>query len=249
MSGNRFYVYEHWRPDLDLCFWVGKGTGDRARRFKRNAAYNSVVAGLNIIGMCVEIRMVASAMTEMQALRAEEARIAFWRSVGVALTNRTIGGSGNRGMFVTDETREKIRLANLGRKHSAETRAKMSAAHQARCLAGIGVKGRPAGFTHSADTIAKIRAANAGKPVSAEKREVLRLANLGKKHSDSTREKMSRQRIGNKNGCGGKGLKRSEETKRRMSVAQRGHQVSDETRAKLSTAAKTAHARLRENTP
>ena len=25
-----FYVYEHWRPDKDTCFWVGKGKGDRA---------------------------------------------------------------------------------------------------------------------------------------------------------------------------------------------------------------------------
>jgi hypothetical protein len=23
---NSFYVYEHWRPDKDICFYVGEGT-------------------------------------------------------------------------------------------------------------------------------------------------------------------------------------------------------------------------------
>ena len=25
-----FYVYEHWRPDKNVCFYVGKGKGKRA---------------------------------------------------------------------------------------------------------------------------------------------------------------------------------------------------------------------------
>lgn len=28
-----FYVYEHWRPDKDVCFYVGKGSKGRARTF------------------------------------------------------------------------------------------------------------------------------------------------------------------------------------------------------------------------
>ena len=26
-----YYVYEHWRPDKDVCFYVGKGKGGRAK--------------------------------------------------------------------------------------------------------------------------------------------------------------------------------------------------------------------------
>lgn len=35
---NRFYVYGHWRPDLDLCFWVGKGTEARAMRLREKVS-------------------------------------------------------------------------------------------------------------------------------------------------------------------------------------------------------------------
>jgi hypothetical protein len=55
-----FYVYEHWRPDKDVCFYVGKGKDGRANVFSRkNAHYNSIVAKLARLGMCVEVRLVA----------------------------------------------------------------------------------------------------------------------------------------------------------------------------------------------
>lgn len=232
MIDDRFYVYEHWRPDLDLCFWVGKGTGDRARRFKRNARYDQVVRTLSDLGMCVEVRMVASGLTEWGALMMERERIAFWRSAVVELTNRTDGGEGNRGMFVSAETREKIRRANIGKKHSPETRAKMSKSRTGR------IGGRPAGFNHSSETIEKIRAANRGQSRPPELREKLRQANIGKKHSAETKAKMSASRMGNTNGAGGKGLRRSAETLLRMSAAQKGKIVSPETRAKISATLK-----------
>jgi len=30
-----YYVYEHWRPDKDICFYVGKGKGSRANSWKK----------------------------------------------------------------------------------------------------------------------------------------------------------------------------------------------------------------------
>lgn len=212
---NRFYVYEHWRPDSDLCFWVGKGTGDRARRFKRNDSYNQVSELLASLGMCVEVRMVASSLTEIDALRIECDRIEFWKCAGVELTNRSRGGSGNRAISVSLNTRLKLRTANLGRKHSAETRAKMSAAR-------IGKPGgRASGFTHLPATIAKIRESQVGRLISAEAKAKLRSANLGKHHSIETKKKMSASRMGNTNGKGCRGIVRSEATRRRMSVAQK----------------------------
>lgn len=202
MLTARFYVYEHWRPDLDICFWVGKGTGDRAYRFKRNRDYDHIVTTLSTIGMCVEVRLVQSGLIESEALRIERERIVFWRAMSVTLSNRTDGGDGNRGLFVSDVTREKLRFANLGKKQSEVTKAKRRAS-----LTGKKHKNHRTGFKHSVETIAKIRASNLGQKRSEELKEKVRLANLGKKHSLETRAKMSAQRMGNTWGRGGKGVK------------------------------------------
>ena len=40
---GRFYVYEHWRPDRDECFYVGKGKGGRANvMYGRNRHHEAV---------------------------------------------------------------------------------------------------------------------------------------------------------------------------------------------------------------
>lgn len=213
----KFYVYEHWRPDQDVCFWVGKGTGDRAYRFKRNAGYDAIVAILAHIGMCVEVRMVDSGMTSVSALALEEARIKFWRSTGVVLTNRNNGGRG-AGKIISDATREKLRVANLGKRASPETRAKMSEAQRGRPSRPAS---RPKGYKHRPETIAKIVAANKGKKRSEAQKQRIREINVGKRHTQATKKKMSLSRIGNTNGRGGKGLKRSQETIARMSQAQK----------------------------
>lgn len=129
-----FYVYEHWRPDQDLCFYVGKGNGRRAQRIeRRNADHSSVVAALAEIGMCVEVRMVASNISEDEAFRIERVRIAFWRSAGIALTNKTAGGEGFSGFVrpfgipLSESARQKVSDARKGMKFTAEHRAKLSA--------------------------------------------------------------------------------------------------------------------------
>lgn len=133
-----FYVYEHWRPDTDTCFYVGKGKGDRAYRLKdRNDLHEKIVNKLSKIGMCVEIRLVVHGLSEDAAFEIERQRIAFWRELGVKLANFTDGGDGVSGLCHTLETRQKMSAkakgrpgvkSFLGRKHSEETKAKMRAA-------------------------------------------------------------------------------------------------------------------------
>lgn len=61
-----------------------------------------------------------------QAVEAEVVIIAAMRSMGFRLTNATDGGEGVAGYVVTDEVRA-LRAANsLGKRHSEDTRAKMS---------------------------------------------------------------------------------------------------------------------------
>ena len=212
MAPRVFYVYEHWRPDLDLCFWVGKGKGDRAYRFHRNFHYNNVVKKLARAGLCVEVRLVRGEMSEASALDLERARIAFWRSAGVALTNYTDGGEGVSGLKHSAATRAVIREKHKNQKirHSPETRAKIGRAnsvalagrknpvhgdkmrgrklspeHRAKISAGM--IGRPV----SPETIEKIRASNLGQTRTAQARENMRVAHLGKKTPLAVRRKMS----------------------------------------------------------
>ena len=187
MTGAIFYVYEHWRPDKDACFWVGKGSGNRARFFRRNRHYNNIVASLSRLGMCVEVRMVESGLTEGQALALEIKRIAFWRSVGARLANRTNGGEGVSGLIHSAQTRAKMKAKRRlqsraahsavmrGRKHSPEHKAKISA----------GLKGR----VQSSETRAKIRTSNLGQKRSDQTRENLRQAHIGKRPTSETVQK------------------------------------------------------------
>lgn len=124
-----FYVYEHWRPDTDACFYVGKGKGNRAWRFskhKSNKHYTSILKKLAALGMCVEVRMVANGMSDSSALALEISRIAFWRSAGVRLANLTDGGDGAAGYRHTIEARVRIGAKNKERVPSPETLTKMS---------------------------------------------------------------------------------------------------------------------------
>lgn len=94
-----FYVYEHWRTDRDECFYVGKGKGRRAHKMLgRNMHHRAIQAKVAREGYAIEVRIVASGLTEREAFALEIERIAFWRANNVDLANRTNGGEGPSGM-------------------------------------------------------------------------------------------------------------------------------------------------------
>lgn len=152
----KFYVYEHWRPDLGICFYVGKGKARRAYKFSRNAAYDAIIAELAAQGMCAEVRMVASNLTEEYAFEIERGRIAFWRSHATQLTNRTDGGEGFSGFVrplgikLSDAARRKISLSRRGMKFSTGHREKLSKRK-------AGIKRKP--FTEETRALMRIAAA------------------------------------------------------------------------------------------
>ncbi len=99
MSERIFYVYEHWRPDLGAPFYVGKGSKGRATKMRdRNRFHTAIQGKLARLGMCVEVRMVADCLTQLEAFYIECERIAFWRGRGVELANVTDGGDGTSGL-------------------------------------------------------------------------------------------------------------------------------------------------------
>jgi hypothetical protein len=79
-------------------------------------------------------------------------------------------------------TKEKIRVAHLGKKASLKTRQIMRLSHL--------------GIRQSEETKQKIRLANIGKKLSSETKEKVRHANIGKHHSKETINKLRLINIG-----------------------------------------------------
>src|SRR5271170_1436915 len=97
-----FYVYEHWRPDTNVCFYVGKGMRKRAYEIKReyNPKYTRIIDKLRSLGLTIEVKFIASNLEEKDAFRIEVDRITLWRTLGVDLANLTDGGEGVSGCIM-----------------------------------------------------------------------------------------------------------------------------------------------------
>ena len=147
-ESRKFYVYEHIRKDNNTCFYVGKGTGNRAYNLDRGNFHNSV---RDEYGCRVEI--IKDGLTEEEAFKLETERIedyviTFGYGINIEgyddydhdlpyLTNFTWGGEGTSGLTHSEEHNKKISESmkgkNAGEKnhmygkhHSEETKRKMS---------------------------------------------------------------------------------------------------------------------------
>ena len=158
--------------------------------------------------------------------------------------NLTLGGGGRFGYKISDETRKKLSIARIGKdspmygkKHSAETKRKMSEAQK--------------GKKQSAETRRKISKAGKGRKHSNETKRKMSEAGKGRKHTEESKQKMSIAQSGKNHHMYGKrgkdcpnyGMKHSVETKQKMSIAQSGknnsmygRKHSDETCKKISKA-------------
>ena len=129
-----FYVYEHWRPDKGVCFYVGKGKERRAHDFVgRSRHHQNICAKLKSMGLVPEIKFVEINLTEAEAFELEVQRIFLWKSAGIVLTNQTNGGDGTSGFIWSEESR-KVR-SELSKKFMAERpdiRAKIRATLKGR---------------------------------------------------------------------------------------------------------------------
>jgi len=135
--------------------------------------------------------------------------------------NLSLGGEGNHGFKHSSETKQKISDSNkgktLGRKHTEESKRKMSAI----------MKGRKYSDSHCK----AISEANKGKKLSYEHKAKLSISHKGKKLSEEHCKKISDSNKGKL-----LGRKFSEEHKRKLSEAHIGKTFSEETRKKLSSA-------------
>jgi hypothetical protein len=104
-------LYEHWRPDLNECFYVGiSWAHEDARPWEMNDRGDDhilVQNELNEKGLCPEIRLVECEHLTRRELGAFEIlQIAYWRDlIGDRLVNKTLGGEGIH-IDWTDERRQ-----------------------------------------------------------------------------------------------------------------------------------------------
>lgn len=172
-----YYTYLHRRASDNLPFYIGKGVGSRAwKTSKRNRHWRHVQQKHG-----VKVEIVASWTTEQEALDHEKFLIWCFRDMGFDLANIAEGGQPGpvtRGLPKSAEHKAKIAAAHLGKpkkKHSAESRARKSAAATGRVL--------------PEEVRKKIGAANAGKTRTAETRALI--SRVKREISQETREKMS----------------------------------------------------------
>lgn len=143
---NVFYVYEHWRTDRDECFYVGKGKGKRAYRMSwRNPYHQAIINKVIRTGYAIEVRIVASNLSEQEAFDLEKERIKFWHESNIELSNMTDGGEGVSNP--TEEVRKKISNALKGNKNGvnqklSDERRKFISQIQIGNKNGIGNKSR-----------------------------------------------------------------------------------------------------------
>lgn len=267
LVSRRFYVYEHWRPDQNVCFYVGKGSKQRAYNFhrRREGSINHlrIVSELKILGFSPEVRFVQLGLSEVEAFDLEIERIRFWKAQGVVLANMTDGGDGVAGRklsaeavqklknrIFTEEHRRKISEAKKDVAQSPDHIAKASAARRGKKHPRASVEARSAlmrGRKRPPEVGAKISAALKGKP-NFKNRGLIPWCK-GKHLSQETKDKMSAARRGRKRGP--MSLVQKEKIRHsllgRSNLALKGKHLSEEHRQKLVDAWVIRRARVHDD--
>lgn len=181
-----FYVYEHVRRDTGAAFYVGKGRGMRAH--KLGASYGRSAHHGNIVKKSGKpfVVVVQRGMSEHGAFCLERERIAYHRSNGTQLVNRTEGGEGASGYVHSPAALERMKA----RVYGPEMRAKMSAAAKKR-ISDPEARDKMRAAVGSPEARAKIGVANKGHVHTAETRARISATATGKVHSTETRAKMT----------------------------------------------------------
>lgn len=207
------YVYEHWRPDKNLCFYVGKGTERRAWQMSnRNSHHKSIASKLTSLGLTIDVRIIKEGLNDQDALNLEIERIQFYGRDNLA--NMTDGGDGLS--KPCEETRKKMSEAHKGKILTEEHRKNLS-----KSLSGK--KRKPLSEEHKQ----KIKFSNIGVKCSEETKKKISSANKGKIHPPFTEETLKKMSISQKTRVR---KPWSDEVKNKISSAKKGKPWSENRR-------------------
>ncbi len=156
MTHATFFVYKHFRLDNGELFYVGKGSVRSNRKTHRSRyyrAYNELNRGMHWKriakkhGFRVEIAFEFD--NEQAAFDKERELISLYGRLDLntgCLINYSDGGEGNTGRVVSEATKEKYRLINLGRKHSSDINAKKGSKGELNYFYGKSLSGENNAF-------------------------------------------------------------------------------------------------------
>lgn len=233
-----YVIYLLWDPRNGEIRYVGQ-TKDLKSRFSNHRTGHGTKCHcrnweLSLIGegLRCEIAVVEEGLTSELANDRERWWITYGRQYDWPLTNHTDGGGGAPGRKMSSEAKQKLRLANLGNKHSPETIEKLR--RHAKLPETIE---RRRGRTLTPESRNKLSQAKRGHAVSPETRERIGQKSRGRVPSHETREKLSRSSKGRKwSPATREQMKQREttpETREKISRARLGMKFSAETREKL----------------
>jgi hypothetical protein len=110
IKSNRFYVYEHLKPNTGEVFYIGRGTKNRAYQTRsRNNHWANIVKKHGL-----EVNIVYKNLTSSEANQKEIELIDFYGFYN--LCNMTSGGDAN--IVFKKETINKMSLAKFGNKNA-----------------------------------------------------------------------------------------------------------------------------------
>lgn len=176
----KIYVLKH--PDTLEIRYVGKTVRSLSKRLGNHIAnakgnkHNKHLSNWIINILNTGKRPIIELIEECDNSVWEE-REKYWISQYTNLINLTEGGDGCVGFIHDQETISKLRLVNLGRKHTDEFKEAMS-----RRLKGV---------PHSKEHTAKIAKANTGKKASEATKKRLSESHRGIKQSEESKRKKS----------------------------------------------------------
>lgn len=168
---NQYYIYSYLREDLSP-YYIGKGSGRRA--------YTKGPKEVRPPRDKSRVRILKADLTEEEAFLLEKLYILMFGRIDLGtgiLRNKSDGGDGASGAIRSEETKEKIRQANLGKQRPQWVYDKIAASNT----------GRKA----SAETRAKMSAVRKGRTCTEEHKRKVSEAKKGFKHTEEAKRKIS----------------------------------------------------------
>ncbi len=166
-----YYVYSYLREDYSP-YYIGKGSGKRA--------YTKGPKEVKPPRDKSRVIIIKSNLTEEESFLLEKLYILMFGRIDLGtgiLRNKSDGGDGASGAIRSEETREKLRQANLGKKRPKEVGEKISKALFGRKL--------------SEEMKAKLRAGHKGRTCTEEHKRKVSEAKKGFRHTEEAKQKMS----------------------------------------------------------